>query len=202
MDVKKRRTQSIWSSIFLSLLLISILIACRDDNGTGLEYPGNGWPLLSSDIPIEALNQEFADWTASNANIGPSGESIHFEGLDDIAFMSSQMLTGSTLCLSIPLSVENGSLTVGIGTVEWVVEPHRIVVKSLGSEIVHSSRPELSEIIIEVFETSSSTRFMFGDKQSPRIIPVDIALPAVVRIAFADECTGTIGPWRWMRGYI
>ncbi|MCP4548087.1 MAG: hypothetical protein GY835_16610 [bacterium] len=167
---------------------------------TGLRYPGNGIPFLSGDKSIHELNRELEQLAVSNASCAFTNDGFFFDNMSDIIVPSSQALVGERYSLAIPVSIERGICVIAIGDIEYVVESNGLVVNNGGLEIFRYSGDALTEIILEVFETSSSTRFRLGNRQT-EVVPVDIDTPAPIQIRFYRECSGKLGPWRWLRGY-
>lgn len=168
----------------------------------GLSYPGNGVPLLSRDKAIGSLNRELEQFAQANTGFVYDKAGLVFEGVSDVVFSSSQELVGEKFCLAVPVSIQSGVCEISIGEVVYRISSNDLILLNNGREVFRFEGDDLNEIVLEVYETSSSARFRLGWGRQTDVISVDIQSPARISILFLENCSGRIGLWRWLRGYV
>lgn len=187
------------------LIQVALAVCCClscSRREAGLSYPGNGVPLLSRDKAMGSLNRELEQFGQANTGFVYDKAGLLFEGVSNVVFSSSQELVGEEFCLAVPVSIQSGVCEISIGEIVYRIRSNDLILLNKGREVFRFEDDGLNEILLEVYETSSSTRFRLDSGRQTDVVSVDIQTPAHISILFLENCSGRIGPWRWLRGYV
>ncbi len=187
--------------MLLGMFILIALFPCLCLAAGSLKYPGNGFSLFSKNKPIEDLDDDIQRQASSYPLIKFSQGKMIFREISAFHFRSSKALIGPTYCLRVPLLIEKGSCKIEIDGVFYLIDHWGFRVGERGKVVYESKNDKPVDIIVEVFSPSnSSTRFHFVDKPV-EIVHVGFSDPANISIFLDDNCSGTLGPWEWLRGY-
>jgi hypothetical protein len=194
----------IWNGTFrmlLGMFMVLALIPCLCLAADSLKYPGNGFSHFSKNKVIGDLNDEIQRQASSYPSIKFSQGKMIFKDISAFNFRSSRALIGPNYCLRVPLLIEKGSCRIEIDGVSYLVDRWGFRVLEHGKMVYESKDDKPVDIIVEVFSPSnSSTRFHFVNKPV-EIVQVGFSDQANISIFLDENCSGTLGPWEWLRGY-
>jgi len=166
-----------------------------------LQYPGNGFPHLSKNKPINGLNDEVKRYATPYSQITFSQGRMNFKDISGFKFVSMRRLRGPVYCFHVPLSISSGSCSIGIGGVRYLIDHKGFRVIENRKVIFESKEEKPIDIIVEVYSrTNSSTRF-YDNEKLMAIVNAVFAEPDSISISLDNKSTGWIGPWEWLRGY-
>lgn len=187
-------------SILISVLMLLLIhTPCLDSNF--LKYPGNGFPHLSKDKPIAALNGEILEKAKAYSGVSFANGVMKFKVVKGYMLNSSKRFNGDSFCISLPINIEKGECIIKVGNLTFMVTDKTYIVFNGKSKILDRTNVNIKEIIIERFSVSNSSIRYEAGGTLPEILNVKINTPADISIQIKDNSVGFIGPWTWERGY-
>ena len=197
----------IYLGCFVLVCLITVLCFLLLKNGVKnnhefLRYPGNGIPYLSSDKNIDGLNEEIKSHSKQLKNIESLRGKIIFKDINNFKYSSSKRIEGKRFCLKTGVTINGGECQIGIGNLKYIIKSMGVIIYDGDKIIYRNDVEQIRNIIVEVFSKENiSTRF-YSNKRLLKILKVHINTPASIHILLTNGCSGYIGPWVWLRGYI
>jgi hypothetical protein len=192
--------------------LISVLIICicaiilygivrtMTHNESVFEYPGSGFPHLSKNQEITRLSKEIAAYASPLKGVTTNAGRLAFENIDHFNFMSSIGITGDEYHVKADVNITKGTCIIKIGNVNYVIKNKGIVVHDSERLVYTNDVDSIRTITFWAFSYGATDTRIDSDKQTLVLERVSRTTPVFIQISLSDGCSGSIGPWMWIRG--
>lgn len=196
----KKRVLYFFIIIFVCCILVYSVVQGAKKDVSVFQYPGRGLPHLSRDQEIVRLSEEIAAYIAPYKSISNNAGRLSFSDIDQFEYKSGKGITGKEYHLRVNLDIVKGTCIIKIGNVKYIVKNKGIVVHD-GEKLIYSNDADpVRTITFWAFSYGATSTRIDSDKKSLVLERVSRKTPAFIQITLSDGCSGSIGPWMWIRG--
>lgn len=186
--------------ICICAIIIYGIVRTMTHDESVFEYPGNGFPHLSGDQEITMLSKEIAAYSVPFKGVTTNAGRLSFENIDNFDFASSVGITGNEYHVKFSVNITKGTCIIKIGNVNYAIKNKGIIVRD-GERLVYVNDVDpIRTITFWAFSYGDTDTRIDSDKQTLALEKVSRTTPVFIQISLNDGCTGSIGPWMWIRG--
>jgi len=184
----------------LSVALVAgtiCLVGCEDPRT--FTYPGNGVPFLSKNVEFNDLERELFEYSKGIATTASERGRLQFRGVDGFRFRSSKSLGGDELALEVDIKIQDGSCVLGVRGTRIRVQRQSLEIRDRGTVVFSSDA--LRVVCLGFTRTPSEGGVsIYTEGKLAEILSVPLADSVPVTVDLDGGCTGSLGPWVWIRG--
>lgn len=198
--MKKKTVFHILLGLCACVIFVYGILHLHGRDEARLQYPGNGLPHLSANKEMTRLSTEIATYAASFEKTSMVEGRLSFQDINGFNFISNMGITGKEYHLRVDVHITRGTCIIKIGNVQYAVRKEGITIHD-GSNLIYTNHVEPIRVIaLMAYSYGATETIVDSDTALLTSQNVSRAMPAFIQISLRDGCTGSIGPWRWIRG--
>lgn len=180
------------------LTVCLIMLSCNDSST--ITYPGYGFPIISKNKPIKILHEDISKYAGSFPGVKVENGKLIFDNVDNFDYVSTMPLQGKVFFFEVPVLIDNGECTVGIGNVSLALSQDTIVIYNNGKETCRVNDEKIQLLVFTSTDAGKQEVRVYSKDKWLKSVDVKIAIPAKISIRLNKGCKGFLGPWMWQRG--
>lgn len=184
----------------ITLLSLVITMTSCSDSKT-YKYPGNGFPHLSKNQPVKALEDDIWLYGKSFTNVRKENDYLVFQDINNFKFKSPKAIEKDRFVLKVQVTAEKGECRLELGSLRFEIGEDKLLIENKRTILYDEKNVKLETITISRASNGKECVVITGRDGLFKIFnPLEIEGPTIITLELEKDFSGQIGPWVWVRG--